>query len=391
MIDKITNIIKYCVGCHACANICPKSCIYMESNEGGFLYPKVDYDLCMECNRCIEVCPINNKAEIDNKPIAFSCINNDEKIRIDSSSGGIFTLIAEKVLSEGGVVFGAVFDDDFQVEHQYVEKKEELWKLRGSKYVQSKIGDSYKQAKKFLDNKKKVLFTGTPCQNAGLKSYLGGFYDDLLTIDLICHGVPSPLVWKKYIEFREKEAGSPVKRIAFRKKNEGWKRFSVSFLFKDNTEYLGNLHNDLYIRAFLKNVCLRPSCYNCMFKGLNRHSDITLADFWGIQNVLPEMDNDKGTSLVFVNSRTGKDLFNGIKDRMLYQEVDINEAVKYNSSAIKSAMPNSNRDNFFKDLKYTSFDKLVKRYCTDQFIIRVKKIIILAFKKIVTKFGFMGK
>ena len=389
MIDKELKNKKDCMGCHACANICPKDCIFMEVDEEGFLYPTVDYSLCIRCERCINVCPIINKVEVDNNPVAYSCINNDEIIRLDSSSGGVFTLVAEHILDKGGMVFGASFNDEFEVSHMFVETKEELWKLRGSKYVQSKVGDSYKQVKKFLNLGRKVLFTGTPCQIAGLKNFLGKSYNNLFTIDIICHGVPSPDVWRKYIEFREAEAGSPTRRIAFRLKNEGWKLYSVSFLFNNDTEYRQNLRNDLYMRAFLRDVCLRLSCYDCKFKGINRQSDITLADFWGIQNMLPEMDDDKGTSLIFINSETGQALFNEIKDRMSYQEVDMQESIKYNSAAIKSSLYNPKRNGFMAEKETLPFDRLVKKYCSDKPTVKLKRILKAKARLVLIKMGVL--
>ena len=362
----------------------------METDQEGFLYPVVNYNLCIKCKKCINVCPIINKEEVESNPVAYSCINNDETIRLDSSSGGIFTLVAEKVIAQGGAVFGASFNNQFEVQHVFVETKEDLGKLRGSKYVQSKIGNSYKKAKEFLDSGREVLFTGTPCQIAGLKSYLEKFYTNLSTMDIVCHGVPSPEVWRKYVEFREIEAGSPAQRIAFRRKNEGWKRFSVSFLFKNNIEYRQNLRNDLYMRAFLKDVCLRPSCYECEFKTLDRQSDITLADFWGIQNMIPDMDDDKGTSLIFVNSKAGQAMIEQIADKMKFKEVDINEAVKYNSAAIKSVDTNSNREKFFEELHKLTFDELVKKYCTDKLSIRVKRKTKAVLKKILMKVRLFG-
>lgn len=373
MIDKKIILNRDCMGCHGCMNMCPKNCISMKMDIEGFLYPKVDYELCIECKKCINACPIINKIIVDNEPLAYACINNNEKIRLDSSSGGVFTLVAEHVIDKGGIVFGACFNEKFELEHNYVKTKEEISKLRGSKYLQSKIGNSYRHAKKFLDKGIKVLFTGTPCQIAGLKSFLGDKeYDDLTIMDIICHGVPSPEVWKKYVGFREREAESSTHRIAFRQKNEGWKRFSVSFSFKNNTEYRRTLKEDLYMKAFLKDVCLRPSCYYCEFKILNRQSDITMADFWGIENVLPEMDDDKGTSLIFVNSETGREIFNSISHDMKFEDVDINEAIKHNPSAIKSVLENPNRDNFFSDLNNLEFDKLVKRYCADKLSTHIK-------------------
>lgn len=360
MIDKKVRNKKDCSGCHACSNICPQSCITMEADEEGFLYATVNYSLCTNCTKCIKVCPIINKKELDNNPVAYSCINNDEKIRIDSSSGGVFTLIAENIISKGGVVFGAEFNHEYKVEHCFVELKKSLCRLRGSKYVQSSIGNMYKQAKVFLDNGREVLFSGTPCQIEGLLCFLGKPYSNLFTIDVICHGVPSPKVWHKYIEFREKEARSRALKISFRRKDEGWKRYSVSFLFKNNTEYRQPYYKDLYMAAFLKNICLRPSCYECVFKTLHRKSDITIADFWGIQNLLPEMDDDKGTSLVFVNSESGQLMFKELEGHILHKEVDMYKAICYNSSAIRSAGYNPKRDMFFRKLDIVPFNQLVQ-------------------------------
>lgn len=390
MIDKEIKLNRDCMGCHGCANICPKNCISMEMDKEGFLYPKVDYDSCINCNQCINACPIINKKIVDNEPLAYACMNKNEEIRLDSSSGGVFTLVAEHVIDKGGVVFGACFNDSFELEHNYVKTKEDLSKLRGSKYLQSKLGNSYNEVKEFLDLGQIVLFTGTPCQIAGLKSFLGDeIYDNLVTIDIICHGVPSPEVWRKYVEFREKKSNSQAQRIAFRQKNEGWKRYSVSFSFKNNTEYFKILSEDLYMKAFLKDVCLRPSCYDCEFKTLNRQSDITLADFWGIENVLPEMDDDKGTSLIFVNSEIGQDIFNSISINMIFKEVNINEATKYNSAAIKSVPKNPNRDNFFDYLDNLEFDELVKRYCTDKLVTRTKQKVKTSIRGILNKIGLL--
>lgn len=385
MIDKGIKDLKDCMGCHSCMNICPVSCISMVSDIEGFLYPEVDNNLCVRCNKCVNVCPIINKRIIANTPNAYACINRDEGIRLDSSSGGIFTLIAEKIISEAGVVFGAMFNNEFELVHQYVDKIEDLSKLRGSKYVQSKINNAYKLAQNFLNSGRTVLFTGTPCQIAGLYSYLPRTYSNLLTIDFICHGVPSPRLWRKYIRFREDKAD--IDKINFRRKNNGWKQFSVSFIFKDNTEYRKIFKKDLYMRAFLRDICLRPSCYRCEFKTLNRQSDFTLGDFWGVGNILPEMDDDKGTSLVLVNSVEGNKIFDFLTPRMIFVKVNMDEAIKYNSPAIKSVPQNPKRQQFFNDLEIFEFDKLVNTYCTDKLI----NILIAKGKSFVKKIFFKTK
>ena len=258
------------------------------------------------------------------------------------------------------------YDDDWREKHnafvEYFDNVEDLQKLRGSKYVQSRIGDTYKQAKGFLEDGREVLFTGTPCQIAGLYSYLGKMYDNLYTQDIICHGVPSPMVWEQYVEMRENKAASKTQRMFFRYKKYGWKTFAVLFEFKNNTAYVKNLREDSFMRAFLSNSCLRQSCYSCSFKGLQREADITLADFWGIQNFLPEMDDDKGTSLVLIHTDGGEKLFELIKDKVKFQAVDISLVSMYNSAVVKSCEPNKRRSSFLKDIATKDFEKTVFRY-----------------------------
>ena len=358
--QKITQL-KSCSGCHACYNACPVGCISMEYDAEGFLYPKIDKEKCINCGKCEKVCPVINEYKDGKKGTAYACINKDESVREKSSSGGVFTLIAEYVLDNGGVVFGTAFDDKFNVVHIKVDNKEGLDKLRGSKYVQSSIGTTFKQAKDCLEEGRLVLFTATPCQISGLKAYLGRDYDNLITQDIICHGVPSPKVWQKYIAFREKSAGAKTRRMFFRHKKYGWKTYSVLFEFTNNTEYVKILHDDFYMKGFLANLYLRPSCYDCKSKSVFRQSDITLADFWGIKNVLPDMDDDKGTSLVLVNSSKGEQIFEKISEKMNYEMVDIDEALRYNSSAYKSVDMPKKRSVFMENLDKYEFDVLIKK------------------------------
>ena len=382
------NIIKKqdCCGCYACYNICPQKCISMLADDEGFWYPVVDIEECTDCGLCEKVCPILNKKIAENCPVAYACINKEDNIREQSSSGGVFTVIAERVIVNNGVVFGAGFDGGFNVIHRWTDRMDGLGNFRGSKYVQSCIGDTYNQVRDFLNQKRQVLFSGTPCQIAGLRSYLGKDYETLICLDIVCHGVPSPKVWQCYKLHIEEIYQAKAQRITFRRKNCSWKLYSLSFSFDNDKEYSQKLTEDIFMQGFLKNLYLRPSCYNCNFKTLNRQSDITLADFWGIQNVLPEMDDDKGTSLVFVNSARGKSMFNQINDNILYKEVDINQAVAYNSAAIKSVEQNPKRDKFFEELDKISFDKLVKKYCSDSVLMRImrkaKSVVRIALDKI---------
>ena len=351
-----------CCGCHACFNICPKNAISMQEDERGFLYPVINEEKCINCNMCKKVCPVlNRKEELENKIMAYACYNRNLTERLKSSSGGIFCLIAKEIINRNGVVFGAAFDENFGVTHTYIENVKELKQFMGSKYTQSKIGTSYKDVKNFLDNGRYVLFTGTPCQIEGLKSYLKKDYDKLYTQDIICHGVPSPKVWKKYLEYQKNKNKEEIKDISFRDKEHGWElsRMKISF----NTKiYSKDSNNDIYMQAFLKNICLRESCYNCSFKKKNRLSDITLADYWGINKVHPKMNDNKGISLVLVNSKKGIELFNNIKEKIIYKETNLDKAIKYNPALIESAKHCINERKFINNIDNMEFDKAVRKY-----------------------------
>lgn len=377
---KITEK-QMCSGCHACYNICPKRCIDMQIDSEGFWYPFIDEEQCVDCGLCKNVCPVLNEYK-GKKGQAYACINKDENILMKSSSGGVFTLIAEMILDMEGVVFGAAFDDDLNVCHTEVKSKAELYKIRGSKYLQSNIGDTYKKAKLYLEDNREVLFTGTPCQISGLKAFLGKEYDNLTTQDIICHGVPSPRVWQQYLEYLSKTRGSTVDKKnlpAFRLKQSGWMNFSVKISFNNGENHIQQFADDLYMQAFLKDLCLRESCYNCHSKAIERESDITLADFWGVENVIPEMFDDKGVSLVLVSSPKGQKIFEAISDKMVYKAVDIDEAAKYNPAAYKSCERNKKRDEFMSKITAGKFNKIVNK-CTKQNLLKgylgkIKRII----------------
>lgn len=366
---------KDCSGCYACYSICPNKCLSMSQDDEGFWYPEIDKPNCSDCKHCEEICPILKKTIVDNTPVAYACVNRNLAARLGSSSGGVFTLIAEETINKGGVVFGAGFDEDFNVLHAEATTISQISSFRGSKYVQSKIGETYKKAGTYLREGRKVLFSGTPCQIGGLKAYLRKDYGSLFCVDIICHGVPSPKVWEEYIAYRENFAGSSAYSVTFRQKSTGWRRYGISFRFKNKTEYLKTNDKDLYMQAFLRNVCLRPSCYACAFKTIHRQSDITLGDFWGVENVVPELDDDKGVSLVLVNSKKGENLFNIISDKMMTREVDLNKAITLNYPAIRSVPLNPNREKFFTELSSLRFDKLVGKYCSDSISLRCKKLV----------------
>ena len=352
-----------CCGCQACYNICPKNAIEMIEDEKGFKYPRVDNEKCISCGLCVKTCPIINNKQISNTPKAYACVNKDENIRMQSTSGGVFTLLATSIINKGGVVFGACFDENFGVHHTYSETIEGLAKFRSSKYLQSDIGLSYKKAKEFLNEGRYVLFTGTPCQIEAFKSFLGKEYDKLYLQDIICHGVPSPLVWEKYKEYRENKANAKLSEMSFRsKKDEGWRKYHVNMKFDNNSYYNVNRDDDAYIKAFLKHLSLRESCTDCKFKKNNRLSDITLADFWGINHVALEMNDNKGISLVIVNSEKGQELMKDISEMMVCKEVDFENAISRNPSFNTSSKKNEKSDLFFRELDNTNFEELVKKY-----------------------------
>ncbi len=333
---QITNK-ETCTGCSACAERCPQNCIQMIRDNEGFLYPEVDEDACINCGLCLKTCPITNPVSLsEKKPVAYAGWIGDDQLRKESSSGGVFTALAEKVITEKrGVVFGAVFDKEHRVMHACAESIEELGLLRGSKYTQSVIGETYREAKSFLDEGRTVLFSGTPCQIGGLYSYLGRNYENLYTTDIVCHGVPSPLVWEKYLEYRT-NPDRVVKQVCFRNKQSGWKKFSMYVEYEEGKNYCVSFSQDPYMDVFLKNWCLRPSCYHCNYKSTHRQADITLADFWGIERILPEIDDDGGTSLIIVHTRKGRRLLSEINNRVQLRKTMLEAAVKYNSAMIQS-------------------------------------------------------
>lgn len=363
-----------CCGCYGCINICPKRCIYMEKDNEGFWYPIVDKSICIDCGLCEKVCPIINTIKKKYmKIIAYACKNKDERIRETSSSGGVFNLLCKYTINKGGVVFGACFDKNFDVIHTYSETLDECDKFKGSKYVQSKIGDTYKQAEEFLSSGRTVLFSGTQCQIKGLNLYLKKKYDNLISVDIVCHGVPSPKVFKLYRDSLIKKYRNDIKDIRFRDKVNGWKEFSYVTEFKNGQIYSATLKQDTYMRGFLKDLYLRPSCYKCNSKNYTNGSDISLADYWGIENKHPKFDDDKGTSLLLLNSINGQDVFNSVSCNMEFIKTDLDYAISNNPCIIRPVNCNPKREEFFKKINDINIEKIINRSTKVTFIQKIRR------------------
>lgn len=381
-----------CSGCSACVMKCPKHCITMQADNEGFLYPEVNRVDCIDCGLCEKVCHELHPYQ-QRKPLnVYAAINNDEEIRLKSSSGGIFYLLAEKTISEGGVVFGARFDDEWQVILDYAETLEGMQPFMGSKYVQARTANAYKDAETFLKQGRIVLFSGSPCQIAGLHHYLQKEYENLKTVDFVCHGVPSPKVWQRYLDEVVTSGKQAINDVKFRNKSNGWKKFNIvlSYNHEEETYSLCSWHQqNHYMRAFLSDMILRPSCHECKAKQGSSHSDITIADFWGIHIEMPEMDDDKGTGLVLVNTGKGRNALDWSK--VTKKESSIEVASKNNGGLSSLTTPHPKRENFFAALdESSSVIDLINKSLRPPFKIRArmvlrryKQLIKRALKKII--------
>ena len=376
---------KDCCGCYGCENVCPKDCIKMIDDNEGFWYPRVDTDKCIDCGLCEKVCPIiQDTKKVDN--IKFiACKNRDLDTRYNSSSGGVFSLVTEEIFKQDGVVFGVEYDKDLNVIYNLATNMEEAKKFRGSKYVQSRMNDMYNEVKKQLLMGKKVMFSGTPCHVAGLKKFLIKEYDSLTLIDIACHGVPSPLVYKKYKDIITKKNNSKLKMISFRDKINGWKSYKVRFEFENNKKLVEHAGENIYMKGFLRDIYLRPSCYACKFKKPYTEADLTLADYWGVQNIHPDFDDDKGTSLVLCNTTKGKEIIEQIKSKMDIIETDGEFAVSNNPCIVRPVNHNKKREKFFENIDKVDIIENITKNTKVSFINKVKgkiKGVLVKIKKL---------
>lgn len=364
MIELIEK--EKCCGCSSCASVCIKGALRMKEDVEGFLFPSVNAKLCVKCGACVAACPITNGdnfAEAEPKAYAATCVQDD--LVCQCSSGGVFALLAKQILNQSGCVFGAAFTKQMVVEHICVEHENELKALFGSKYVQSSIGSSYILCKNELQKNRRVLFTGTPCQVAGLKQFLKKEYDNLLTMEVICHGVPSPKILKKHIANKEKKTCMRIVNFCFRSKKTGWENYSVEYKYEDGSIESVMHRDDLYSRVFLSNLALRKSCYTCEFKNGKSGADITCGDFWGIENVVPQMYSDKGVSLVLCHSDKGRTAFDKILPELVFEQVDFNDAVVGNPSYLYSTRQPAARKLFFNDINKKNIEVCIHYFCDD--------------------------
>lgn len=356
-----------CCGCNVCGDACGKNAISFVTDNEGFWYPRVDNDLCVDCGLCDKVCPIQIKAihvERYVEPTVYAAYTKDEAIRLDSTSGGIHSMLALKMYEKNAYVGGAIYNPDHTVSQIVDDNPERLPEIRSSKYLQSDAEGVYKEIRSLLIKGSNVFFCGCPCQIHALYNFLGKEYDNLVTCDFICRGVNSPKVFLKYMEMLERQYGSRATEIKFKNKKWGWHNFSMRVNFENGKEYCKDRYHDLFFIGYLQaGNFTRPSCYQCQFKGFPQKSDITLADFWGIESVDSTMDQDKGTSLVMVNSDKGMELFNSIKDMVEWRQFTMADARESNpamESSLISTKPN--REAFFNDLDKLPFEKVAKRY-----------------------------
>ena len=363
-----------CVGCGACSNACPKNCLNMVADKDGFLHPEIQRDDCINCGACEKVCPvINIKSKGKESIQAYAVYAKNDNVRISSSSGGLFYTVAKYIIENDGIVYGAAFDEALYLSHIGVDSIENLHLLRGSKYIQSDVNFCFREIKEHLATNRPVLFCGTPCQVEGLLCYLKKSYDNLFTLDFICHGVPSPKAWQEYIKFQENVFSSKAYSASFRDKSNGWLSFSSKLKFANKKEYLEIHHEDAYMKAFLQNISLRKSCYDCKFKSVSRNSDITMGDLWGIKNILPHITDDKGVSVAFIQSEKGKYLLEQVKDNMWLQEIPSDLAIANNIAMVKSVCEHNFRDYFFRNLGKQDFECLVEDCLNPSYYVRLKR------------------
>lgn len=365
MIHKLKK--EKCTGCGACYNACPIKCIKMKPDEKGFFYPDVDMEKCIKCGRCDNICPSqHNVQHMENAmvPEVWAAWSLDEDIRYESTSGGVFSELALCMLNESGIVCGAKYNENNLVEHCIIHNVEGLKKLRQSKYVQSETKLIYTEIRELLEQGRKVMFCGTPCECAGLQKILGNDYGNILYVDFICRGANSPKVYQLFLESLERKYKSKVKRVWFKNKELGWRKFSTRVEFENGEVYSQDRYSDSFIRGYIEaNLYMRDCCEKCQYKQMPRISDITLGDFWGIKSEDVGADTDLGTSLIMLNSKKGAEFFEKIKSRLFINKRSFEEAYKGNKCILLSPKFNEDRKLFWADIDSMDVIDNIKRFC----------------------------
>lgn len=364
------NDKKDCCGCNACGDICHVQAISFQTDHEGFWYPVVDKNKCDDCHLCEKICPIINIDKLKKndflKPLVYGGYSKDIVVRFDSTSGGLFSILAQAMYKQKGYVGGAIYTDDFKVVNYISNDKKDLRKLRSSKYVESYAEGLYIKIKNLLIAGEKVLVCGSPCQMAALRSFLRKDYENLIIVDFLCRATNSPKVFEKYKENLEKKYGSKIIAIKDKNKEHGWHSLARKVTFENGQTYYGEGHEDDYRRGYHMNVFERPSCYECKFKGFPRISDITLGDFWGIDKVDSSLEQNLGTSLIMINSKKGECFFEGIKDKLVVKQFRLEDIITGNKTAILGGtLPYPiyiNRRDFFEDLDKMPFDECANKY-----------------------------
>lgn len=366
-IDRLSK--EECCGCNACGDICPTDAIVFETDNEGFWYPKVNYDKCTHCELCTRICPEINIDKLKHndfsEPECYAAENKNLEVVFDSTSGGLFSALADRMYRDGGYVGGAVFNDDYRSVKQFISsEKADLPKLRSSKYLQSNLEGFYNQVKELLDKGEKVMVCGCPCQMAGLRSYLRKPYDNLVVLDFVCLGINSPIIWRRYLDSFEDRYGCPVVYAKAKSKEFGWRNLAQKVRLADGSVKYETRNNNNYTKGYIEtHAYVRPACYNCNFRGFPRMADITLADFWGIENFSKDLEKNLGTSLVLINSQKGKEWFERIKPRLNYIKVPLQIAIDGNPALISDpSKPSINREEFFKDVKEMPFTEVALKY-----------------------------